>query len=259
MGGRSDLKKRAEFLLGKKRVPTNEPPDVGDVLARLGEVQIYQAELKQQNEELRESQAESEELRRLFQDLFDLAPLAYFTLNAADFTIAQLNQAGAALLDRESADLVGQSLDVFLESASRPILAEFLAPGDPATPCKLELLRTGGKTTPVLLQVGHFPDGHRLLLAVTDLTLVQDATEKLVRATRLEVSATLAAGMAHDLNNLMASVLGNADDLLADADPGTRARESLEHIIEAARRAGSLAQQMLAYARGGKYHPRRPI
>ena len=190
------------------------------------------------------------------ESLFDLAPLAYFTLNSPEFTIDQVNQAGATLLGRERAALQGQPLELFVESGSRPILAELLGSGGPREKtCKLELTGVGGQSTQVLLHVGRVPSGDRLLLAATDLTPLHDSTEELLRAARLEVSATLAAGVAHDLNNLMASVLGNADDLLADAAPGTKAKDSLHHIIEAARRASSLAQQMLAYARGGKYHP----
>ena len=68
----------------------------------------------------------------------------------------------------------------------------------------------------------------------------------------MEATATLAAGVAHDFNNLMTSILGNAELLLTDPDfPDAPSR--LNQIADSAKRGGALAQQLLAYARGGKY------
>ncbi|MBN1581511.1 MAG: response regulator, partial [Anaerolineae bacterium] len=77
-------------------------------------------------------------------------------------------------------------------------------------------------------------------------------------------TATLAGGIAHDFNNLMTGVLGNAEMLkmdLADQEdqvdqPDRHDRiEMLAAISDSARRAAKLTQQLLAYARGGKYQP----
>jgi PAS domain S-box-containing protein len=88
-----------------------------------------------------------------------------------------------------------------------------------------------------------------------DVTVRQRRERALRWATRMEATATLAGGIAHDFNNLMVAVLGNAD-LLGDMVPErSDARRMLEQIATAARRAGELSRQMLAYARGGKYRP----
>jgi PAS domain S-box-containing protein len=89
-----------------------------------------------------------------------------------------------------------------------------------------------------------------------DITERVRAEEAMRQASRLEATATLAGGIAHDLNNLMVGVLGYADMLKADLADREDPLEMLEVVSESARRAARLAQQLLAYARGGKYQPR---
>ena len=48
------------------------------------DLEIHQIELQTQNEELRRSQIEMEESRRKYSDLYDFAPIGYFTLNVRE-------------------------------------------------------------------------------------------------------------------------------------------------------------------------------
>jgi signal transduction histidine kinase/ActR/RegA family two-component response regulator len=72
-------------------------------------------------------------------------------------------------------------------------------------------------------------------------------------AARMEATATLAAGVAHDFNNLMTGVMANSELLRQDLADDPEALQTLGTIIECADRGGRLAQQLLAFARGGKY------
>jgi signal transduction histidine kinase/ActR/RegA family two-component response regulator len=74
-------------------------------------------------------------------------------------------------------------------------------------------------------------------------------------ASRMEATATLAAGVAHDFNNLMTGVMANSELLKRDLARDPEALQTLGTIIECADRGGRLAQQLLAFARGGKYQP----
>jgi two-component system cell cycle sensor histidine kinase/response regulator CckA len=74
------------------------------------------------------------------------------------------------------------------------------------------------------------------------------------RSAKLESLGLLAGGLAHDFNNHLLAILGNADLLaseLADDAPG---REYLAEIRSAAERAADLCAQLLRYA--GKGHDR---
>jgi nitrogen-specific signal transduction histidine kinase/CheY-like chemotaxis protein len=94
---------------------------------------------------------------------------------------------------------------------------------------------------------------------VSDRVLAQEA---IVQASRMEATATLAAGLAHDLNNTMSSVLGYSELLkteLARCPVGAcpeRIGSMLETISESAREAGALMRQLLAFARKGHYETR---
>ena len=70
------------------------------------------------------------------------------------------------------------------------------------------------------------------------------------RAQKLESLGILAGGIAHDFNNILVAVLGNAE--IALAEPITAgAKDSLNSIVLASRRAADLCRQMLAYSGKG--------
>lgn len=88
--------------------------------------------------------------------------------------------------------------------------------------------------------------------------IVRDATERLemeaalVRAEKLESLRVLSAGLAHDFNNILATVIGNAEFGLQVTDEDSPARLALHDIREAGRRAAEMVQQMLRFAGQGE-------
>jgi signal transduction histidine kinase/CheY-like chemotaxis protein len=72
--------------------------------------------------------------------------------------------------------------------------------------------------------------------------------QELAHARRLEGLGRLAGGVAHDLNNLLSPILGNAV-LALERAPEPELRRDLEDIREAAQRARLLTQQLLAFGR----------
>ena len=70
---------------------------------------------------------------------------------------------------------------------------------------------------------------------------------------RLESLGVLAGGIAHDFNNLLASVMGYASLAATDLPENSRARQSIERVLIAARSAADLTQQMLAYSGRGTF------
>jgi signal transduction histidine kinase/ActR/RegA family two-component response regulator len=74
-------------------------------------------------------------------------------------------------------------------------------------------------------------------------------------AARMEATATLAAGVAHDFSNLMSGVMANCEVLRGDVAQDPAAARTLETIMECASRGGELAEQLVAFSRGGKYRP----
>lgn len=101
------------------------------------------------------------------------------------------------------------------------------------------------------------PEGTFVLAAIVDITERKQIETALRAASRLEATAALAGGVAHDFNNLMVGVLGSASMLRLELGEGHAGSDSVELIESSAARAAMLAQQLLAYARGGRYQPRR--
>jgi PAS domain S-box-containing protein len=73
------------------------------------------------------------------------------------------------------------------------------------------------------------------------------------QAQKLESLGVLAGGIAHDFNNLLTAILGHANLALTDLPPESPARESLQGIEGASRRAAELCRQMLAYSGRGRF------
>ncbi|MGE0396880.1 MAG: ATP-binding protein [Kofleriaceae bacterium] len=74
--------------------------------------------------------------------------------------------------------------------------------------------------------------------------------EQLVHAQRMEAVGTLSAGLAHDMNNILGSIMSFAE--LARDSPD-RAREELDLIISQAARGAELTRALLAFSRRGQY------
>ncbi len=94
------------------------------------------------------------------------------------------------------------------------------------------------------------------VIGLMNITERKQAEAAMLRASRMEAAATLAGGIAHDFNNLMVGVLGNAELLRMECADRPDTMRKLADIAQSAQRAGELAQQMLAFARGGKYRPK---
>ncbi len=80
--------------------------------------------------------------------------------------------------------------------------------------------------------------------------------EQLFQAQKMESIGRLAGGVAHDFNNILTSIMGYAELLkIKFTNTTARERQAADIIIKSAERASDLTQQLLAFARGGKYNP----
>ena len=89
----------------------------------------------------------------------------------------------------------------------------------------------------------------RLLGVCTDITARVQAEEAASASQRLEAMGQLAAGMAHDTNNMMAGVLGLAHLLQRAPDLPDRLRQDVQEIIQAAEQTSHLTRQLLTFSR----------
>lgn len=72
---------------------------------------------------------------------------------------------------------------------------------------------------------------------------------QLLQSQKMEAIGQLAAGVAHDLNNALAAVVGHLQLLAAPGNKG-----SVETALAGCRRASGLIEQLLGFSRQGKYN-----
>jgi PAS domain S-box-containing protein len=96
----------------------------------------------------------------------------------------------------------------------------------------------------------------RSILAInTDITHQKLLEQQFLRAQRMESIGTLAGGIAHDLNNVLAPIMMSIE-LLKDSLPDPDDQAVLKTIEVSARRGADMIKQVLSFARGveGKRH-----
>ncbi len=113
------LRERAEEFINKNPSAITEiPPD--DVKKLIEDLQIHQIELEMQNEELRQAQLDLEAARDKYSNLYNFAPVGYFSLSDKGL-ILDANFVCAALLGLERGRLTGQRFTNFIAKEDQDV------------------------------------------------------------------------------------------------------------------------------------------
>jgi two-component system cell cycle sensor histidine kinase/response regulator CckA len=91
------------------------------------------------------------------------------------------------------------------------------------------------------------------VVVARDITDLKAAEEKLRQSQKLESIGLLAGGVAHDFNNILVGVIGNASLAQEILPEGHEVAEILGRIVKAGEQAAHLTRQMLAYAGKGQF------
>jgi PAS domain S-box-containing protein len=122
-------RRRAEARLrerrGNQRAKAGVLKSAADAQRLHHELQVHQIELEMQNVELQEARDRMEVVLEKYTDLYDFAPVGYFSLDEQG-RILEMNLTGAALLGVERSRLINGRLPRFLVPASQPVFLAFL-------------------------------------------------------------------------------------------------------------------------------------
>ncbi len=129
-------------------------------------------------------------------------------------------------------------------------------------------LTSDGKSVPVEITASPVRDSAGKIIGIIELcrditSRVKEEDEKRNLQARLfqqqkeESISALAGGIAHDFNNTLTGVLGYSELLQMSLEGGSEPFRYLSKIVEGANHLADLTSQLLAYAKGGKYLPRR--
>jgi signal transduction histidine kinase len=233
---------------------TRRTPSSGrDHAALLHELEVHQAELHLQIEEL---QASNEALRRSneevvaaslrFRSLYELAPTPYITIDDRR-SIVDLNSAGQVLLDAPRERLVGGTIDLFVDDASRGRFRAFV-----------DVVFAKGKARcadVVLVRADQVPvdalvDGVILREVATDapprcvLAIVDITARKLAEIARRRAQDEVLAVVSHDLRGPL-NAIGLACQALAHGIGPDDQRKCIDAIERSSARCERLIKDLL--------------
>jgi len=126
----AELRRRAETRLRGprkgQRSLAGKPKSKSEPVRVLHELESHQIELEMQNAELQKARDELELALEKYTDLYDFAPVGYFSLDPSG-VILEVNLTGASLLGLERSRLINRRLQRFLVPATQPVFQDFLA------------------------------------------------------------------------------------------------------------------------------------
>lgn len=168
--------------------------------------------------------------------------------------VLSLNPAAERVLGCTTAALRGTPLSEQLDPASVSQLRLILAGLKAEQPSAVTDLHLADQRKPVSLEASfrltQVPgEGAHVHCIARDVTERRHLETQVRQMQKMESVGQLAAGVAHDYNNLMTVVIGNAEFLLEDEELGSEGNVMVREIHEAADRASSLTRQLLAFSR----------
>ncbi|HEV3272786.1 MAG TPA: histidine kinase [Candidatus Methylacidiphilales bacterium] len=142
----AELRLCAEARLKERHAHPVPPRTEADTKRLLHELQVHQIELEMQNTELQDARNKVETLLETYTDLYDFAPVGYFSIDEQG-VILEVNLTGAALLGIERSRLINQRMQGFIDPPSRAAFLAFLkkifaVPGKQI--CEMPLLNERG-------------------------------------------------------------------------------------------------------------------
>ncbi len=181
------LRKQAERAL-KGQIVDLQKLSTEDVQSLVHELQVHQMELEMQNEELRRTQNELEESRNRYSNLYDFAPIGYFTFDKNGHII-EVNLTGANILGIERSFLIKKPFSLYIAFSSRDVFYLHLRKvfrTNTRQTCEIKLVDKNKNQFDARLESLAVKDNggnfSQCRTAIIDVTELKKAEEKLQRA-----------------------------------------------------------------------------
>lgn len=202
-----------------------------------------------------------------YRQLVELAPDGILVHDGERIVLG--NAAAARLAGaRCREELVGLPIDTFLHppylKAVQSLILDAREPGELSPPVRDTFRRLDGSLIDVEVRAVAFmdevsPSAHLVIRDITErLAQERSAQEReahLQQAQRMEAVGVLAGGVAHEVNNMMAVVLGVSNFLLENQHLPSTCHGDVLEIRKAADRAALLTRQLLSFSRRAVHQP----
>lgn len=161
-------------------------------------------------------------------------------------------------INREFAGMVGLPAHEIVGSNCRKFLCPAAKGQCPITDLKQSvdhserlLIRADGRQIPILKSVRKVVVNGRaqLIESIADISELKRLQEQVILSQKMEAIGQLAGGVAHDFNNILQVIMGNAELLMRKSSRSDFCMEGIENIYQAAYRAAMLTRQLLVFSR----------
>jgi PAS domain S-box-containing protein len=223
------------------------------------ELHTHQIELEMQNHELQQMQFTLQESLARYADLFDFAPVGYVTTDKKGF-IFEANLTFCQLIGLDRDKILGMRFALLAEADAQDVFFKHFhafPQSEARRTSSLRLKRKGEDPFWAELSTqphsqGSCEECHRtVVIDITDR--IERENEKVALSSQLdqvqrqESLGILAAGIAHNFNNLLVPILGFSEIIHSNLDPQSEMARQINRITNSALKAKALVNQILVF------------
>ncbi|HKW28599.1 MAG TPA: PAS domain S-box protein, partial [Verrucomicrobiae bacterium] len=170
--------------------------------------------------------------------------------------ILDVNDQFAAMFDYERNELIGREIYTLVVPEWRPAVAERIRLGEEKR-FEHQCLRKDGSVFECEAQARTVSQGDRevRVTALRDLTERKGLEAQLRQSQKMQAFGQLAAGVAHDFNNILTVIQGNVSLLQMGTLTAEEQVSANAEIFRAAQRAANLTRQLLTFSRRQPMQP----
>ena len=210
----------------------------------------------------RKRMEENLRVQKLFlEQLIQNAPEA-IAITDPDYTVREINVEFTRVFGYTAVEARGRNLSSLIvpsekEAESQSLMGSTNRPAN--TVLETTRRRKDGSRVDVSILVSPVIVGNELdavYCIYRDISDVKTTEEQLRQSQKMEAIGRLAGGLAHDLNNLLTVITGYSEMQLAGIEASDPNRAHAAQIMQAAERATSLTQQLLAFSRRQVLQPK---
>ena len=207
--------------------------------------------------ERKRTSEEAAQTAREWQTTFDATRDAIWILDQ-NHRVLRTNKTAESYFKRPCSEMLGKSCWEIVHGATEPLPeCPFVRARQSGHRETMDLQRGDHwleiTVDPILDAAGQFAGAVHI---VSDITKRRKLEEQFRQVQKMEAVGQLAAGVAHDFNNILAVIQLQANQLMTGPDSSPEQLESASEIEKAANRAANLTRQLLLFSRRQTLQPR---
>ncbi len=231
------------------------------------DLNLYKIELELQNADLREAEFQREKVLHKYLNLYNLAPIPYFTLNESCL-ITEVNDAGAALFNLEKEALINKCFSRYVAPDFQMIFSNyksFAFSEMTAKSCEVKLLCRRGslfyaelESSAILNQFTGQKELYLFVMNISDRKKIElsnlQSQHRIVFTDKNNSMNELASTIAHELNNPLSVIFNYIQGCIRRIESGNVNLEELANALKQAAKQSMRASEVILRLKNFKHN-----